>query len=45
MRYLASLNIDGGVEVWKIKGEQESHEWDLAFKSVKELINNPNKEN
>ncbi len=33
-RFLASLNTEGGVEVWKLKGEQEKHWWDLNFKSV-----------
>lgn len=29
MRYMASLNLEGGVEVWKVKGEEERHQWDL----------------
>jgi hypothetical protein len=33
------------VEVWKVHGKHEQHEWDLAFKSVKDIINNPMKEN
>jgi hypothetical protein len=45
MRFLASLTHDGGVEVWKVKGEQEQHQWDLNFKSITNLINNPCKEN
>lgn len=44
-RYLAALTQEGGVEVWKIKGKHETYEWSLNFKSVKELLNNPNKEN
>jgi WD40 repeat protein len=45
MRYLASLTVEGSVEVWKIKGAQEKYWWDLSFKSVKDIINNPGKEN
>jgi hypothetical protein len=45
MRYLASLSENGGVEVWKIKGMHEKHEWNLSFNSVKDIINNPSKEN
>ena len=45
MRYLASLTVEGSVEVWKIKGTQEKYWWDLSFKSVKDIINNPGKEN
>jgi hypothetical protein len=45
MRYLASLTSDGSVEVWKIKGAHEKYWWDLNFKSVQEIINNPAKEN
>ena len=45
MRYLASLSIEGSVEVWKIKGPQEKYWWDLSFKSVRDIINNPGKEN
>jgi hypothetical protein len=45
MRFVASLATDGGVEVWKIKGEEEVHQWDLQFKSVTDLLNNPCKEN
>ena len=45
MRYLASLNVNGGVEVWKIKGQHETFEWDLTFTSVSDLANNPLKEN
>jgi hypothetical protein len=45
MRYLASLSPEGSVEVWKIKGEEERHQWDLQFKSVTDLVNNPSKEN
>ena len=25
MRYLASLNVEGGVEVWKVKGDYETY--------------------
>jgi len=42
---MASLSETGGVEVWKIKGAHEKHEWNLGFSSVKDLINNPAKEN
>jgi hypothetical protein len=45
MRYLASLTAEGRVEVWKIKGAQEKYWWDLSFRSVKDIINNPDKEN
>ena len=45
MRFLASLTEEGGVEVWKIKGKQENHAWDLAFNSVRDIFNNPDKEN
>ena len=45
MRFVASLATDGSVEVWKIKGEEEMHQWDLQFKSVTDLLNNPCKEN
>ena len=45
MRYLASLTAEGSVEVWKIKGAQERHWWDLNFKSVKDVISNSGKEN
>jgi hypothetical protein len=45
MRYLASFTSEGGVEVWKVKGAEEKHWWDLSFKSVSDLINNPSKEN
>ena len=45
MRFVASLATDGSVEVWKIKGEEEVHQWDLQFKSVTDLLNNPCKEN
>jgi WD40 repeat protein len=44
-RYLASLSIDGSVEVWKIKGNEEKHWWDLNFKSVGDIQNNSTKEN
>jgi len=33
------------VEVWKVKGTQEKYWWDLNFKSVTDIINNPSKEN
>jgi hypothetical protein len=42
---MASLSETGGIEVWKIKGAHEKHEWNLGFNSVKDLINNPTKEN
>ena len=45
MRYLASLTAEGSAEVWKIKGAQEKYWWDLSFRSVKDIINNPDKEN
>ena len=45
MRFMASLTQEGGVEVWKVKGEQEQHQWDLQFKTVSDLLNNPCKEN
>ena len=45
MRYMASLTAEGSVEVWKIKGAQEKYWWDLSFRSVKDIINNPAKEN
>lgn len=40
-RFLASLNSEGSVEVWKVKGKEEKHWWDLQFKSVKDIQNNP----
>lgn len=44
-RYLAALTIDGGLEVWKIKGENEKHMWNLDFKSINDVVNNTSKEN
>lgn len=40
-RYLASLSESGSVEVWSIKGEFECHQWDLNFKSIADIQNNP----
>lgn len=45
MRYLASLTVNGGVEVWKVKGKEEKHWWDLNFKSIKDIIEYPCREN
>ena len=39
-RFLASLTVNGSVEVWKTKGSQEKHWWDLDFKSVSNIENN-----
>ncbi|CDW77145.1 u3 snornp-associated protein nan1 [Stylonychia lemnae] len=44
-RFLASLSVNGGVEVWKTKGEREKHWWDLNFASVSDISNNNQKEN
>ena len=33
-RYLASLSVDGQVEVWRMKGEQAKYKWGLTFKSA-----------
>jgi hypothetical protein len=35
----------GSVEVWKMQGEEAHHWWDLGFKSVSDIENNPTKEN
>jgi hypothetical protein len=45
MRYFAALSILGSVEVWSIRGEHESHQWDLNFKSIKNIEANISKEN
>ena len=45
MRYLASLTVDGGVEVWKIKGDKEKYWWELNFKTIGDIHNNSAKEN
>eukprot|EP00347_Sterkiella_histriomuscorum_P004204 403361349 len=44
-RFMASLTVNGGVEVWKTKGVYVKHQWDLDFKSVKDIQNNSQKEN
>ena len=48
-RYFAALTVGGGVEVWSAKGTAadsfESHQWDLNFKSVKDIAANSAREN
>lgn len=48
-RYFAALGLNGGVEVWSIKGSSaeshEAHQWDLNFKSVKDIQVNSATEN
>jgi hypothetical protein len=33
-RFMAALTDKGGVEVWKLKGQDARHWWDLNFTSV-----------
>jgi hypothetical protein len=44
-RYLAALKPTGSVSVWKMKGEEPSHQWDLNFHSVTKIVSNPLVEN
>lgn len=48
-RYFAALTLSGGVEVWSAKGSSleahEAHQWDLNFKSVRDIEANSSKEN
>jgi hypothetical protein len=48
-RYFAALTEAGSVEVWSVKGTgeaaHEAHQWDLNFKSVKDIQVNSSKEN
>lgn len=42
---MVSLNENEGCCVYKMKGDQEKYEWDLNFKSIKDIVSNPSKEN
>ena len=44
-RYMVALTNEGSIEVWRLKGKSESHQWDLNFKSIKNILNNDGKEN
>jgi hypothetical protein len=44
-RYLAALKTNGSVSVWKMKGTDPSHQWDLDFKSVADIVANSAVEN
>ena len=44
-RFMAALTEEGGVEVYKVKGESEKYQWQLGFHSVGDIMNNPYKEN
>jgi len=33
-RYIAALTTSGGVEVWKLRGHDAKHWWNLDFDSV-----------
>lgn len=44
-RFMAALTTSGGVEVWKIKGKDARHSWDLNFTSVTQIESNQFKEN
>jgi hypothetical protein len=42
---MAALTDKGGVEVWKLKGQDARHWWDLDFTSVSQIEVNSCKEN
>lgn len=44
-RYLAALKSNGSVSVWRLKGEEPSHQWDLNFTSVQDIVVNSAIEN
>lgn len=44
-RYLASLTVQGSVEVWKLKGLDAKYEWGLEFNSVTQIEANACVEN
>lgn len=44
-RFLASLSVDGQVEVWRMKGEHAKYKWGLGFKSVTQIETNSATEN
>jgi len=36
-RFMAALTAEGSVEVWSMRGQHASHQWDLNFKSVSDI--------
>ena len=44
-RYLAALTSKGSVSVWKLKGLEPTHQWNLSFKSVSDVVANTAIEN
>lgn len=44
-RYIVALTQKGSVSVWKMKGQEPSHQWDLNFKSVSDIVVNTSIEN
>lgn len=44
-RYMAALKPTGAVSVWKLKGEEPTHQWDLKFNSVTNIVANSDVEN
>jgi len=44
-RFMAALTDTGGVEVWKVKGKDARHSWDLDFTTVTQIESNQFKEN
>ena len=44
-RFMAALTTDGGVEVWSLMGDQESHLWSLNFSSIVDIESSHSYEN
>lgn len=42
---MAALTTDGGVEVWSLMGDQESHLWSLNFSSIVDIESSHSYEN
>ena len=44
-RYMAALKTNGSVSVWRMKGNEPAHQWDLNFTSVCDIVVNSAIEN
>ena len=44
-RYFVALTDNGSISVWKLKGDEAKHFWDLNFNTVTDVVANTAIEN